>query len=369
MANGSSVMVNGHSGDQLEAGPSKTYHHLQPDVTGSRPALHESVSYETDLDAFQNAQLQHDASIVSHIYQSGFQQGNYADVQLIVLNRSYRLHCLILSRSPYLDHLIRSSHNKQIFVPLETFPHITEESFAIALGYLYASTSINLVSPTNARSVLATACLLGGMDELCAYAYELCKTSISMENIDDWLDFLQTLPSSPSVSESGAVSPAGVTMPNLPSVPPLHELQHVQFGVGPAPTNGVSSQSSSSTIFGPYGLRLRDDVFLFLVSTLPRQLATANPGNPGSALADVYVRLPFEYFKAAVESGDFPIGKENMQDRFRFAKSVVAARKRGVARDAEETVVLAFDGASESNSRVHVTRKMRGRRLWKVGGK
>jgi hypothetical protein len=186
------------------------------------------------------------------------------------------------------------------------------QSFAIALGYLYASTSIALVSLANARSVLATACLLGGMDELCAYAYELCKNSISVESIDDWLDFLQTLSPPPSASGSGAVSPATGVAPGLQPLPPnLHELRHTQFGVGAPPTNGVLPPSSSSSVFGPYGPRLRDDVFQFLVSTLPEQLAAANPGESAaitSALVDVYVRLPFEYFKAAVESPDFPIG-------------------------------------------------------------
>lgn len=228
------------------------------------------------------------------------------------------------------------------------------------------------------------------MDELSAYAYELCKNSISVDTVDDWLDFLQTLRSPPSASGSGAVSPEGVATPGLPPLPSNpHELHHAQFGVGPSPTNGVSPPSSPSSVFGRYGPRLRDDVFQFLVSTLPEQFAAANPGNPvavTSDLTDVYVRLPFEYFKAAVESPDFPIGmcvylylflrtafvavpwrgtsartsfastrlrslecvwlsstslillllaKGNSQERFRFAKSVVAARKRGIARDAE----------------------------------
>jgi len=180
---------------------------------------------------------------------------------------------------------------------------------------------------------------------------------------------LQALTSPSSASGSGAVSPTGVTTPSLLPAN-LHDLRHAQFGVGPPLTNGVSPTPRSSLLFGAYGPRLRDDVLQFLVSTLPEQLSVANPGNPAavtSALTDVYVRLPFEYFKAAVESPDFPTG--NSQERLRFAKSVVAARKRGIARDAEETVVLAFGGVGENGSAVHVTRKMRGRRLWKVGGK
>lgn len=53
MVNGSGAMLNGHSTDQLHAGPSKPHIQLQPDVTGSRPGLHESASYEMDMDAFQ----------------------------------------------------------------------------------------------------------------------------------------------------------------------------------------------------------------------------------------------------------------------------------------------------------------------------
>lgn len=163
------------------------------------------------------------------------------------------------------------------------------------LGYLYASTSINLIKPENARSVLAAACLLGGMDDLAAHAYEICKASISAESIYEWLDFLSSIPFSSSTSTSPS--------PSSPSSPHINGNGH---GHG-TPTAPDIPDPSAAAIFGPYGARLKEDVFGFLVVTLPSYLVVAG-GPPSEELITVYARLPFDYFKAAVESPNFPIG-------------------------------------------------------------
>ncbi|KAF8334283.1 uncharacterized protein EI90DRAFT_3121610 [Cantharellus anzutake] len=349
-SNGTST--NGHT----DAGPSRKAASSSSGERASASSLLDNGAFT----AFQATQQEHDASIVAHIYQSGFQQGNYADIQLIVLNRSYRLHCLILSRSPYLDHLIRSTPTKQIYIPLEQFPHITEEAFAIALGYLYASASMNLVTPANARSVLATACLLGGMEELCAHAYELCKTTITLENAHNWVEFLSTIPFSSAPSSPRSASP--LPTPNENGIPHNHHFQN-----GYTQWSGYTQHPPApppSAIFGPYAERLRGDVFHFLVVALPGQLAAAG-SNVSEVLVNVYSQLPFEYFKAAIESPEFPIGNDHQ--RFQFAKAALAIRKQGIARDAEESVVLAFGGRDQGQSNVHITRRMAKRRLFKVG--
>lgn len=183
------------------------------------------------------------------------------------------------------------------------------------------------------------------MDDLCAHAYELCKNSISVETLDDWLGFIQELPfpsssssSTDSPSASAAVSPSVTSPVPLPPhafaahgihthahVLPPHLHDQLQFGSSglsnghsplpsPSPTSPGSASPATATtsIFGPYGSRLRDDVFQFLVVALPEQLAvtngTANSAATTKTLTDVYARLPFEYFKAAVESPEFPIG-------------------------------------------------------------
>ncbi|KAG6330627.1 hypothetical protein ID866_8463 [Astraeus odoratus] len=206
-----------------------------------------------------------------------------------------------------------------------------------ALGYLYSSVSISLIRPDNARGILAAGCLLGGMDDLCAYAYETCKQSINLETINEWLEFIESIPGS-----DGSLSP----------------------------------EQTLTSVFGQYAQRLRDDVFHFLVDTLPNVLGLnsstiSESGLPQEktgreTLLRIFSLVPFDMFKAAVESPAFQIGSD--QARFKFAKDAIELRKKGIAqgRGAEETVVLAFGGGHMGGSAVHVTRKIRKRPLWKV---
>ncbi|KAI6005476.1 hypothetical protein EDD15DRAFT_2425249, partial [Pisolithus albus] len=284
----------------------------------------------------------HDQEIIHHLYHAGFQTGHYADTILNVYQNSYRLHAIILSRSPFLAHLMSTcppaSGQRVIYVQLDNEPEVTQEGFVIALGYLYSSVSINLIRPDNSRSVLAAGCLLGGMDDLCAYAYESCRQSINLKTIHEWLEFVDTIPSS-----DGSFSP---------------------------------EQQTLTTVFGQYARKLRDDVFHFLVDTLPNVLEVNSPaisesgssqGRSGrETLLQIFALVPFDMFKAAVESPAFQIGSD--QTRFKFAKDAIELRKKGIARGrgAEETVVLAFGGSDMGESAVHVTRKIRKRPLWKV---
>ncbi|GLB35398.1 putative btb poz domain-containing protein [Lyophyllum shimeji] len=288
-------------------------------------------------------QNHHNEEIVSHLYHSGFQTGNYADTLLHVHQNVYRLHAIILSRSPYLAHLMSTSPQaggqRVIYVHLDQEPEVTEEGFAIALGYLYSAVSLNMIRPHNARAVLAAGCLLGGMEDLCRYSYEACRQSISVDTIGRWVEFIDTIPSSTD----------GSTTPDVPK----------------------------TSIFGLYGQRLKDDVYHFLVDTLPEILEVQQPPSQSSSsgrhgrdiLLQIYSRVPFEMFKTAVESPSFrvdPTGSD--QARFKFAKEAIELRKRGIARGsgAEETVVLAFGGGNGLGNSVHITRKMRKRPLWKV---
>lgn len=150
-----------------------------------------------------------------------------------------------------------------------------------ALGYLYSSVSLEMLRPSNARAVLAAACFLGGLHDLCGYAYESCRASISVETIDEWLRFVETIPAPP---EEGG------------------------------PTDVPTS------VFGPYAAQLRADVFQFLVVTLP-QTVQAFPASDGGTptsngrpsgwdnLLHVYARIPFDMFKHAVEAPELPVGK------------------------------------------------------------
>ncbi|KAH8117517.1 hypothetical protein DFH11DRAFT_1724507 [Phellopilus nigrolimitatus] len=269
--------------------------------------------------------------IVDHLYNVGFQMGEYADTLLHARQNRYQLHAIILSRSPYLAHLIsmspKSGGMNTIYVPLESIPEITDQGFAVALGYLYSSVSLNSLSPNNARAVLAAGCLLGGMSDLCNYAYQACRESITVETINEWVDFVDGLP----------------------------------FNDGTA----TPSEEQRQTVFDAYAPQLRSDVFDFMCCTLPNMLDVHSATSNGrETLLGIFSRVPFDLFKNAIESPMFQIGSD--QERFRFAKAAIDLRKRTRGGGVEETVVLAF-GGGHSGSAVHVTRKTKRRALFKVG--
>lgn len=147
------------------------------------------------------------------------------------------------------------------------------------MGYLYSAISLNLIQSDNARAVLAAGCLLGGMDDLCRYAYNTCRQSITVESIGGWVEFIDSIPSSTDDRS---------TTPELPK----------------------------TSIFGSYAQRLKDDVFHFLVVTLPEILEvqqspdSSSPSGPNGrdVLLQIYSRVPFEMFKTAVESPTFRLG-------------------------------------------------------------
>jgi hypothetical protein len=193
------------------------------------------------------------------------------------------------------------------------------------------------------------------MNELCEYAYEVCRRSINVETINAWVDFVEAIPP---------------------------HFDHASSPDHPRP----------ASVFGLYAQKLRDQVFHYLVVALPSALGMNPPQSDSSTpppdgremLLQIYSRVPFEIFKAALESPSFQIGwwpARNLtpslahdallltgtdQARFKFAKDAIDMRKRGISRGggAEETVVLAF--GTSGGSAVHVTRKMRKRPLWKV---
>lgn len=175
----------------------------------------------------------------------------------------------------------------------------------------------DLVTASNARAVLATAYLFGS-PALVQRAYAVCSSSLSADNVAQYVNWLdQRIPNS---------------------------------------ANGFSAD------YGEYSQRLRSDIINFLIRTLPNSV-----GSNRQALVDAYAALPYELFKSCVESPDLPI--EAMQERFQFAKKVVAARKKGAAASGmEESVVLAVKDDGDGMG-VHVTRKpKRARQLWKVEG-
>lgn len=137
------------------------------------------------------------------------------------------------------------------------------------------------------------------MHELCEHAYEACRQTITQTSIHEWLEFVESV--SYTSPQSGSSSPQV----------------------------NVQSITSTISVFGPYAQRLRDDVLEYLVVTLPAALnilqrgpanGTVSPspeshppspqhGSGRDTLLDIFSRVPFDLFKAAVESPAFQIGE------------------------------------------------------------
>ena len=124
-----------------------------------------------------------------------------------------------------------------------------------ALGYLYSSVSLNNLTPANARAVLSAGCLLGGMEDLCGYAYQACRDSITVDSINEWIEFVDSL----------------------------------------APGDGTATPSEVShrpSILGPYSVQLRNDVFNFLVGQLPNILDVhSSTGSGRDTLLGIFSHL------------------------------------------------------------------------------
>lgn len=201
-----------------------------------------------------------------------------------------------------------------------------------ALAYLYSAHSLANIRPENARAVLAAACLLGRMDDLCNYAYEICRQSISLDTLPTWLEFVESLSPPPSDGSS---------------TPIVEQHQHTR-----------------TAIFGPYAQRLRDDVFNFLVVTLPNLVNFGGQATPTTPLPEgtsqhadagretllqVFARVPFDLFKAAVESTTFHFGKSaSPRDVPRRMLMLIAQRPRTHASSSQKTPSRSASRASHA---------------------
>lgn len=196
-----------------------------------------------------------------------------------------------------------------------------------------------MIGESNARDVLATAEFLG-LAELASVAYEYCKASINVETITSWIEWCDSRDQ--RSSSSALVNGFGGDRASSPAV------QAAGWGSAEPPNSA------------DYVARLKGDIYAFITSTLSSQTSPTDPRFLG-----IFTILPFDLFKKCIEDPNLSLGSD--QERFAFAKKVIAARKRnqGAQASAVENVVLQFGGSGQT-SNVHVTRKNRQRTLWKV---
>ncbi|GAA5856445.1 hypothetical protein JCM5353_000236 [Sporobolomyces roseus] len=284
---------------------------------------------------------------------------NYADQSQG--SSSFALHAVVVSRSPLLRSLLRpafaTSPHPTLYLSIPD-PSITSSSFSLALASLYSPLVLTHLSPQNCFSILSTAQYLG-LDRLARQSFEACLSAIqelnSVEDVQDWVRYLDQRDPSSSNSQSASTSPL------IPSSP-VHQ-------------NGATSPAPNT-----FEAILRQTLLTRLTS-LSAEFGAFNPSMAvqGQArLIEVLKRLSFDWFKGTVEDKRFLVPSE--MDRFNFAKRVVAARKQYFqslasqssdpslppqAMEFDEAVVLGF--GSGGQSAVNVLRKARKPNLWKIG--
>ncbi|ORX36280.1 hypothetical protein BD324DRAFT_485428 [Kockovaella imperatae] len=321
-------------------------------VTMNEEAGHGAESSKMAIEGGDSAT--HAMGFSDYIWNVGYLQAQWTDVQLVFFDQSINLHRIVLSRSPYLAQLMAPHPPGTSIRLLLPDLNITSTSIHIALQHLY-NPALRLVDSSNARSVLATAYIFGGMSELVQHAYRIIRQSFSPSNIVDNIHWLGQHSTGPSISGT----PASIDSPS--------SRGGLAFGTLDG-GDGVSSPRSQSSVSGwreaaqtaPYGewsSRLRDDMTDYLINIFPASLPEPLSSDP--TLFNIYCQLPYDLFKLCIESPDLPIG--TTQARFTFAKKVIAQRKKlaGANKGAsgplmEEMVLLAVGTDSGS---VEITRR------------
>ncbi|WWD08895.1 hypothetical protein V865_007009 [Kwoniella europaea PYCC6329] len=309
----------------------------------------------------------HSMNLTNWIFNVGYLHQDWADVHLTFFQSGLKAHRIVLARSPYLAHLMRN------VVPGSTIhlnfidENINQESVHIALQHLY-NPSLNLINPTNARSILATSYLFGGMPELIHHSYELIKSSISPQNI---IDLIQWVSQSGDIHSSSSANGFSKTLPNGTGTGPNGTGNSTMYGSIGSSSGNISSGDNwleGESRYGEWTNRLKDDIVNYLLHQLPSSYPPSSITTQPE-ISSIFSQLPYELFKLVLESKEFPFG--SMQERFSYTKKIISSRKKYLPNGPggmEESVVLAFKG-SDQGMEIHISRKpKKSRHLWKVEG-
>ncbi|KAJ3121278.1 hypothetical protein HK098_003817 [Nowakowskiella sp. JEL0407] len=286
--------------------------------------------------------------ICTHLYNIGFVSGIYSDFTLriqptnsnssnyIPEGTAFKLHRIIVSRSPYLSSLLsdaemRGDGSFRYAVPLDLTipvgdPNLTAEGLSIALGHLYASFSLNtltqVTSPTPGhrsaflRSVLAAANLLHLVD-LAQLATNLIKSDISRNTVIDYCLF--------------------------------------------------ANQPEWGGNYAQFSQEIRDAVFGYLCRGVVRELSdkigpvwSSREGESYKELVKLFAELPFEWLKKVAESKAFEVPSD--MERYYFSKEIIQLRastknSQSPLVAGEENVLISFGAHKTGASGVTILRK------------
>ncbi|GFT50732.1 germ cell-less protein-like 2 [Nephila pilipes] len=122
-------------------------------------------------------------STTKYVYKTLFEEGQGSDVKIAALNRTWNLHKLYLSQSPYFNSMFNGlwieTSQREINIGIED-ENITTEALHKVFGSLYQD-EIQIM-PLEAVSILASATLLQ-LDDLIQQSIEVMKESINIDTV------------------------------------------------------------------------------------------------------------------------------------------------------------------------------------------
>ncbi|BFZ61265.1 hypothetical protein YB2330_002324 [Saitoella coloradoensis] len=130
------------------------------------------------------------SSVSNHLYTRGFLEGACSDIAIVAFGKTYRLHRLVLDRSPFFSAMFGGPWSDATCNTLDlTFddPNITQIALECALGRLYGHQDHEL-EEKHVMGILATANYLG-MQELVEVAFTHILRTLTTSNVAGRLAF------------------------------------------------------------------------------------------------------------------------------------------------------------------------------------
>ncbi|WWC68782.1 uncharacterized protein I206_102717 [Kwoniella pini CBS 10737] len=314
-----------------------------------------AVSHTVDSGLYEHA-----INSTNWIYNVGYLHQDWADVNLTFFQSGLKAHRILLAKSPYLSNIMRNvAPGSNIHLNFAD-ENINQESVHITLQHLY-NPSHDLIKQNNAKSILATSYLFGGMPELVNHSYEIIKSSIDPSNIIEMIEWL----SQPvDILSNGFRNGNG----------DLNNTNHNQI-------LNKENWEENENRYGEWTAKLKKDVIDYLLNQLFEKYSIYDLTKSNEIL-NLFSKLPYELFKFILESNKLKIN--SMQERFSFTKKIINQRKKLNNNNnnnsnsnsnliiknnnlvlLEESVVLAFKGGE--GMEIHISRKpKKTRQLWKV---
>ncbi|CAN6655983.1 hypothetical protein TRVA0_028S01486 [Trichomonascus vanleenenianus] len=133
-------------------------------------------------------------SLGEFLYTRGYKEGLCSDIAISAFDKTYRLHRIVLHRSPYFSSLLsgvwKESLDKPVQISFEDDHHITQEAFELAIARLYGVEKKG-EEAKHLNGLIGVANFLG-LQDLAEFCVTQLISNISTENVGRLVEFAMT---------------------------------------------------------------------------------------------------------------------------------------------------------------------------------